>query len=30
MDKDEIEIFKELIDKKYERGTKPIQGKGKK
>ena len=24
MDKDEIEIFKELIDKKYDRGTKPV------
>ena len=27
MDKDEIEIFKELIDKKYERGTKPTKEK---
>jgi flagellar protein FlaJ len=27
MDKDEIEIFKELIDKKYDRGTKPDQEK---
>lgn len=24
MDKDEIEIFKELIDKKYDRGAKPV------
>ncbi len=30
MDKDEIEIFKELIDKKYDRGDKPAQGKVKK